>query len=227
MSSVRVAVRTLGELMITAGVVLLLFVAYELWGTNIYTAQQQDQLRHELQQQWAQPPPPAPKGGTRPASINEVPLGDAVAILRIPRLGSGYAKVVVEGVSHEDLKKGPGHYPGTAAPGKVGNFVVSGHRTTYGAPFNRLDELSKGDAVVVETRTQWITYQVRSEEIVDPHDMAVIAPVPDHPGEKPTQAWMTMTTCNPKYSASQRLIVHALLVDTRAKSAGLPPALGG
>lgn len=219
---VRMAVRGLGELLITAGVVILLFVAYELWITNLYTDHQQQRLQHKIEAQWAKP---VPKGA--PINYIHVALGDGIAILRIPRLGKNYHEVIIEGVNHDDLKLGPGHYPGTAMPGQIGNFVVSGHRTTYAAPFNRLDELRKGDPIVIETRTTWFVYDVVSQEIVDPTDMAVIAPVPDHPGEKPHLAMLTFTTCNPKYSAAQRLIVHGRLVLRQPKSDGPPAALRG
>jgi sortase A len=154
-----------------------------------------------------------------------VALGDGLAILRIPRFGRGYAPVVVEGVATDDLQKGPGHFPGTALPGGVGNFVVSGHRTTYGHPFGRLDELKVGDPIVVEVADRYYTYRVTSRSVVQPTDLNVILPVPDRPGVRPTNRVLTFTTCNPKYSASTRLIVHAQLHTTTLKSRGLPPAL--
>src|SRR5664280_1001602 len=181
--------------MITAGVIILLFVGYELYYTGVYTGHEQAALRDRLQQSWQAPTAPA----ANPASTEPLPvrvdLGSGVAILRVPRLGADWAKVVVEGVDVEDLKKGPGHYPGTAMPGEIGNFVVSGHRTTYGAPFNQLGE--------------------------------VPYPVPGGATATPTQAVLTFTTCNPKYSASQRLVLHGLLESTQPKSAGPPPALRG
>lgn len=218
----RTVVRGIGQTFITAGVIVLLFVVYELWVTNIYAGEQQHHLRQDIQTQWAQPTPSA----SASASVFKVTLGKGLAILRIPRLGRRYAKVIVEGVGVEDLKRGPGHYPGTAMPGAIGNFVVSGHRTTYGAPFNRLDELKKGDPVVLETRDTWFVYDVTSMEIVAPTDVKVIAPVPNHPGMQPTQALFTFTTCNPKYSARQRLILHGKLVDRRPKTDGPPAVLG-
>ncbi|HVB27236.1 MAG TPA: class E sortase [Mycobacteriales bacterium] len=221
----RLGARTLGELLITAGVVILLFVAYELWITNLYTNREQTHLRQAIEAQWHHPVPVVRQ---QHATLVDPPLGDGLAILRIPRLGRSYLKVIVEGVDHEDLKRGPGHYPGTALPGQIGNFVVSGHRTTYGEPFNRLAELRLGDAIVIETRADFYTYDVSSIEIVDPTDMAVIAPVPDQPGAVPKVAMLTFTTCNPEYSARQRLVVHGRLVNAVAKSTGLlPPALGG
>jgi sortase A len=214
----RTAVRGLGQLLITLGVILLLFVVYDLWWTNLYTNHEQTVLRKQLQHAWAVAPPVA---FTDPLN------GAAIAILRIPVLGPGWVKVVVQGVTHDDLEKGPGHVPGTALPGQVGDFVVSGHRTTWGAPFNQLNLVHRGDAIVVETRAYWYTYDVTSTEVVLPDDVAAIAPVPDHPGAAPHLAMITLTTCTPEFSATNRLVVHGRLVSTLSKSAGLPPALHG
>ena len=214
-------IRGIGQTMITAGVVILLFVVYELYFTNLFTNREQSTLRNRLSEQWAAPS--APPG--QPTLV-AADLGNGIAVVRIPRLGMDYAEVVVEGVGVEDLKKGPGHLPGTAVPGAVGNFVVSGHRTTYGAPFNRLDEIKPGDPVVIETRDTFFTYLVSGETIVDPSAVEVTFPVPGKPTAVPTQKLLTFTTCNPKYSANQRLILHAELADTTAKPA-LPAALRG
>ncbi len=135
-------------------------------------------------------------------------------MIRIPRLGKNYHYVIVEGVSVEDLRKGPGHYPGTALPGGLGNFVVSGHRTTYLAPFNRVDELKAGDRILVDTQDKQYVYQVTGEKVVSPTALDVTDPVPFHPGQAPTDHLITLTTCHPKYSASHRLIVFGRLVQT-------------
>ncbi len=221
--AIRTFLRGLGQTLITLGVVVLLFCAYELYFTNLYTDQQQSRLGDDLATTWEQPAPTA-KPGLKPVAVA---LGQGIAVIRIPRLGRDYNKVVVEGVSHEDLKKGPGHYPGTAQPGTVGNMVISGHRTTYGAPFNRVDELAAGDAIVLETRDTWFTYRVTSEQIVSPSAVEVTYAVPGQRDALPTKRLLTLTTCNPKYSATQRLIVHALLDTALPKSAGDPPALTG
>jgi sortase A len=222
----RLFARGLGQLLITAGVLILLFVAYELGGTGVYTEQQQSQEHKQLEQQWAHP---------STGSVEKVRLGHGLAILYIPRLGRNYHFVVVEGTGFTDLQKGPGHYPGTALPGGVGNFAVAGHRTTYLHPFNRIDKLRSGDSIVLETRDKWFTYTVEDipgtsvpwREIVDPTQVEVAFPVPDQPdpSAKPTLKLLTFTSCNPKYSAAQRIVVHAMLTDERAKSLGLPPAL--
>ena len=138
------------------------------------------------------------------ATLKKVPFGEAFAIVRIPRFGADYARPVLEGSDHDTLTRGVGHYPGTAMPGQVGNFAVSGHRTTYGRPLHNIDRLKKGDVIVVETKASYIVYAVDRHVIVTPYQVEVIAPVPQQPGVQPTQAWMTMTTCHPKFSARER-----------------------
>ena len=216
--------RGVGQTLITLGVVILLFCVYELYFTGLETARAQKALGTELRTIWRD------GGGSYPTEAGKRPLkpidiGSAVAVIRVPKWGPDHADHVVEGVSVEALKKGPGHYPDTALPGQIGNFVVSGHRTTYGAPFGRLDELVVGDSVVFETRDMWFTYTVTSKEIVRPTEIEVTYPVPREPDTKPTKALLTLTTCHPKYSARQRLIVFGELTDRSKKSGGVPPAL--
>lgn len=247
--AVRTFLRGLGQLLITFGVVVLLFCVYEIKYTNVYTDHEQTTLGRELEHEWAGPAAPAPsptptptlttttKGTPAPRpTATAVPapvsvaLGSGFAVLRIPRLGTDWSRVVVEGVGVPDLKRGPGHYPGTALPGDVGNMVLSGHRTTYGAPFSDLDRLRPGDPVVVETRDRWYTYVTTGEQVVAPTAVEVTYPVPGRPGVAPTQRLLTMTTCNPRYSARQRLVVSARLQSAQAKGPGVVPtalAAGG
>ncbi len=217
--AVRTLLRGVGQTLITLGVVVLLFCVYELKITNLYTAQEQDQLADSLARQWA-----SPATAATPAAVD---IGDGWAVLRIPALDRDFRQVVVKGVGVEELKRGPGHYPGTAEAGGLGNVVLSGHRTTYGAPFERFGELTPGTAVVLETRDTWFTYRVRGSAIVSPTAVEVTYPVPGRPGATPTERLLTMTTCHPKYSARQRLIVTAELVQTLAKADGDPPVLTG
>ena len=239
----RTALRGLGQTLITLGVVVLLFCVYELKVTNLVTARAQDELSADLRQSWAEPSAragglPAPSGAATPApvatpsatpsaAVPAVELGAGLAVLRVPRLGAWNDEppVVVEGVRTRDLKKGPGHIPGTALPGEVGNVVLSGHRTTYGAPFERLDELRRGDAVVVETRDAWFTYTVTGSQIVAPSAVEVTYPVPGNARATPTRRLLTLTTCHPRYSARQRLIVSAEMTAATAKADGPPAAL--
>ncbi|MFS2294420.1 MAG: class E sortase [Actinomadura sp.] len=197
----RTLIRGMGELTITAGLILMLFVTYQLWGTGRYTQDQQDRLSEEMLSDWKSPK----------FTTERVKLGEGLAMIRIPRFGKDWSFVIVEGVEREDLRKGPGHYPGTALPGEVGNFVVSGHRTTYSAPFNRLGELRRGDEILIDTREEQYVYTVTGRRIVKPGATEVTAPVPGHPKRKPTERLITLTTCHPKYSAAQRMIIFGEL----------------
>ncbi|WP_157248438.1 class E sortase [Nonomuraea typhae] len=207
----RSILRTVGELSITGGVIMLLFCAYLLWGTSAYTERQQLLLQRQLAEEQAVAQPAAD------GKIAKISLGKAVALLRIPKLGRDYRYAVVEGVDDEHLKKGPGHYPGTAMPGQVGNFVLSGHRTTYAAPFNRIDELHRDDEIVVEAREARYTYRVTSQDIVEPNEIQVVAPVPGKPDITPIRSFITLSTCHPEYSAAQRLIVYGVLKKTEER----------
>lgn len=149
----------------------------------------QQSLRHELGQS-----PPAAAAADRPQ--RPAPrAGEAFAVLRVARFGPDFAPVVVEGVSPGDLRKGPGHFPGTAGPGQKGNFAVAGHRTGWGQPFNRLPELRKGDALQVEQDGRTYTYRVTRTKVVEPSDVGVVAPVPGRPQARPDKARITLITC--------------------------------
>ncbi|MFQ5558124.1 MAG: class E sortase [Acidimicrobiales bacterium] len=273
-----------GRLLMTTGVVLALFAAYQLWGTGIKEARAQSALRDELDLRFeearaqlqafdpdlladpagdvatddgASPADPG-RGTTDPATrsgltAEEVAAaareaitpggldpellslffpddGEALARIELPSLDVD--KVVVRGVQVDDLRTGPGHYPTTALPGNEGNAAIAGHRTTYGAPFNRIDELEPGDEVVITTVQGRFTYRVldpteayagrldevssssRGHVIVDPADTWVLGDFGDDR--------LTLTACNPKYSARERIIVAAELV---SEPVALPPEL--
>jgi sortase A len=237
----RMVVRGIGQFLITAGIVILLFVVYELWVTGLYTKQWQSSHLKKLEQSWA-PGHHSIEISKADPKIAQIPLGSGIAVLYIPRFGKGYHMVIVEGTGTSDLEKGPGHYPGTAFPGQVGNFAVAGHRTTYLHPFYHLDALRRGDAIVLETKTMWFTYRIEDspptkgyphvpyQEIVNPTDVSVAYPVPDqsNPDAKPSLKMLTFTSCNPRYSAAQRIVVHAVLAEALPRGPGVvPPALGG
>jgi sortase A len=149
------------------------------------------------------------------------PEGDALGIISIPKIGLN--KVFVEGVNVDDLRNGPGHYPSTQLPGHEGNSAIAGHRTTYGAPFGDLDQLNPGDEIDIATVQGKFNYKVVSQRAVDPSEVSVLDPSPDpaRPGHE--LATLTLTTCNPKYSAEQRLIIRAELVPTSKQPLPLPP----
>jgi len=216
--ALRRAVHWSGEILITAGVVALLFVGYLAFWTNVQADARAQTLTSNLVHSWdAHPHGPAAQAPPGP-----VPMvaGQAFAIMRIPRLGAGWSSPVIEGVTLPDLAEGVGHYPGTAAPGQIGNFAVAGHRRTHGQPFANLQLLRPGDKVVVETAAAFYTYQVDNDPnatIVLPTAVWVIEPVPGKATATPTTALITLTTCNPTWNSSHRMIVFGHLISTRLK----------
>ncbi|MFG1607166.1 class E sortase [Actinoplanes sp. NPDC049265] len=222
-SRVRAGVRATGELMITFGVIVLLFAGYEVFGNTAAVNDEQSSLNDALAQEWNSP---TVGPSSAPAIGPDAPGKGLIGRLYIPRLNKNW--VVVNGTRPQDIKLAPGHYPDTAMPGKIGNFSVAGHRIR--SIFWRLDELKKGDVIGVETRNDWFIYKVTSTEVVLPRAVEVVAPVPDKPGAKPTKAMLTLTTCNPKFNNYERLIVHAQLDSTTTRDqtlsdAGMPPEL--
>jgi sortase A len=208
----RSALSAIGATLTGTGVLILLFVAYQLWGTGLYTARAQDDLRAEFD---AKLSAPSTTTTTGPATTSPPPppTGEAVALIRIPKIGLD--KHVVEGTGLADLRKAPGHYPSTPLPGTVGNAAIAGHRTTYGAPFNRLDELEAGDEILVTTLAGSYTFKVEEKKVVSPSQVEVLDPTP--------VAKLTLTTCHPKYSAKQRLVVVAALAAGQQATLAPPP----
>lgn len=194
-SAGRVLLGTVGRVLIAAGLLILSFVGYQLWGTSFAEARSQDRLVEEFKS----------KGGPALEAIRPVP-GGAVGLIEIPKIGLD--KAFVEGVGVAELKTGPGHYPKTPMPGQPGNAAIAGHRTTYGAPFNRLDELVAGDAILVTTAQGEFRYEVESAVVVRPSQSEVLDPTND--------SRLTLTTCHPEFSAAQRLIITAKLVTPAA-----------
>ena len=215
-------VGVVGELLVTLGVVVLLFVGWQLWWTDVTADRTQAQTIQSLERDFGSSSPAAGDPAVTPRAV---PFGKAFAIMRIPRLGSSYARPILEGTDRDVLTQGIGHYSGTALPGKVGNFAVAGHRTTYGKPFSDIDQLRDGDVVIVETRTSYVVYTVQRHVIVTPDHVEVVAPVPQRPGVRPTEAVLTMTACHPRFSAAQRYVVFAKLLRTIPRADGIPTSL--
>jgi sortase A len=227
MSAARAATRGLGELLVTAGLVLLLFVAYQLMWTNYEAQRAQAGVADQIRDDWQRPTViDKTRGHGEPGKVGKLTdFGKGFAFIHIPRLGHKYAVPIVQGVSLDDLARGVGHYPKTALPGEVGNFAVAGHRATHGEPFAYLDQVKKGDAVVIETQQDWFTYVVDRIRIVKPTDVWVIEPVPGRPDAVPTERLITLTTCNPRWASTERLIIFGHLESRRSTAAGKPPEL--
>jgi sortase A len=239
-----------GKAACAVGVLLLLFVLYQLWGTGIRTARAQNDLEQQFLQLRQEHPPPSPRippdtaaapttttstappasaapGSTTATLPSDVaPAGSTPAArqpigrIEIPKIGTSY--IVVEGTDPDALKLGPGHFTETPLPGQPGNAAIAGHRTTYGAPFNRIDELVPGDPIVVETTQGRFTYRVEDYEgtglghhIVDPSQTEIL----NAHGDADT---LTLMACNPKGYATQRIVVVADLVEPPAPRAPVP-----
>lgn len=252
--------RVIGELLLTAGAVILLYVLYEAVWTNIVSGRLQDEVDSSLDDSWGRG---AGSAGDGAVDLPAPELGEGFARVYLPTLGPDTVHAVVEGTRNEDLRAGPGHYPETQMPGEAGNFALAGHRIGSGAVFQHLDRLDACDAVVVETRLEWMTYRLlpldsdpaerraqadaclrpeqavrvsdgdyahlRGRRITAPSDIEVVNPLPGTPWREPDaglESMLTLTTCHPLFSNTERLIVHAVLVETIHKSSGnIPTAL--
>ncbi len=207
----------IGRTLITAGIVLLLFAAYQVWGTSFQEGHTQNQLRQTLEKQAqnaaikhalanADQLDKLPKGPPKVAPTIAAPAeGKPVGEIWIPVIHID--QVVVEGTNTQDLRKGPGHYIGTPLPGEAGNAALAGHRTTYGHPFYNLDSVKLGDPIVLTTNQGVFVYDAVRTQVVSPSDGTVL--------KNAFGAYLTLTTCNPRFSASTRLVVTAKLAHSQ------------
>ncbi|MFI1149624.1 class E sortase [Streptomyces sp. NPDC020817] len=243
----RLAVRTFSEVCLTAGTLIVLFVAYVLLWTGVKADRAMDGEMARMRDRWAAAPAAAPAGpaptpAASPAAPQQptpppqtgppaqerpgYPPGRAFAEMYVPRFGTDWNKPVLEGTAAEVLKKGLGHYEGTARLGGTGNFSVAGHRRTYGDPFKDFPELRPGDAVILKDATAWYTYTVRSEPLrTVPTDIGVVDPVPPRSPFTGPGRYLTLTTCDPEWGHSHRLVVWAELTQTRTVAQGRPEGL--
>ena len=233
-SVLRGAVQVVGELLITAGIILLLFVAWQLWWTNVESDARQSAVIKEFAQELGggapAQPPPASGAQPEPVDYGHPVVGTApghagtIGIMYIPRFGTNYTRPIVQGTTSDVLDTlGLGHYPTTAMPGAVGNFAVAGHRQTHGAVLDNIHTLVPGDKIYIQTKDGYYVYVFRNNQIVMPSRTDVLEAVPTRPGVTPTESYLTMTSCNPRFGAEERIIAYALLDDWRPASAG-PPA---
>jgi sortase A len=205
-------VRGIGWLLVVSGSVVLLYVVYLMWFTNLGT----DQAQRDMAEAWEldlQSRAEAAENSAEEDGDEDLDPGSAYAMLWFERdcepVGTDDPYFVVSGVTLDDLRAGPGHYPESAPPGGDGNFAVAGHRTTYGAPFWSLDELQEGDTIhVVDLDGEEWVYEFTEQRVVSPADTWVVGEDPLETGE-PT---ITLTTCHPRFSAAQRLIAWGELV---------------
>nr|WP_256104611.1 class E sortase [Streptomyces sp. ODS05-4] len=217
-----VASRVVGELFITFGVVMLLFVTYQLWWTNVRAGLQADAAKKGIENAWAE--------GRKPDAFAP---GQGFAIMYLPTLD--VVVPVAEGVDKERvLDRGMvGHYADgrlkTAMPSqKQGNFAVAGHRNTHGEPFRYINRLRPGDPIVVETQDAYYTYEMTGIlPQTPPSNVAVIDPVPAGSGFTGPGRYVTLTTCTPEFTSTYRMIVWGKMVEERPRTKGKPDALVG
>ncbi|MGA0970026.1 MAG: class E sortase [Ilumatobacteraceae bacterium] len=245
----RWGIGLLGRGLVVAGLAMLGFVAYQLWGTGLQTAAAQRDLDARFSALIAETPAmsiadtPTTTTAVSPTTTVASPastttvvensttttttvapaiwpadagiaIGDPIARIEMPAIGTDH--IVVAGVGVDELQQGPGHFPDTPLPGQLGNAAIAGHRTTYGQPFHDVDRLAEGDDIVITTPAGRFVYRVTGTGIVEPTDYYVVAT------DDPTTAVLTLTSCHPKWSAAQRIIVSATLDPTRSDTPSSP-----
>lgn len=225
----------LGELLLTAGVVVLLFVAWQMWIGDLIIGAANNAKGTELSEQWAQmPAPEAPPAVQQDGeTVYEPPLlphpddAEVFANMRIPRFGDDYNVHIAGGTTRERTLDpiGIGLYTQSKMPGEVGNFSLAGHRTTWGRPFNRLDKLHLGDAIVVETEVGWYTYRFRNLEYVKPSAGDVLLDVPQMPDVPARDRFITLTACSPLHSLAERIVAFGVFESFQPRAEGPPDSL--
>ncbi|WP_223693082.1 class E sortase [Leifsonia poae] len=214
----------LGELLITAGVLVLLFLGWQVWWNSLVLAGQQTSAASTQSQKWIEQakknPPPANVDPVKPPVMTEPADYQSFAVVYIPRLGQDWKRTIRETVDTEKVLNsydaGVGHYKGTQMPGAVGNFAVAGHDSGWGNTFIDLSKLHIGDHIYVQTADGWYTYTFRNFEFVQPTAVTVINPVPGQPDATATDRLMTITTCNPPFHAGERLIAYNVFTNWQA-----------
>jgi len=229
----------LGELLLTAGVLVLLFVAWQMWIGDIIIAGQNNERGMEYSEKWAAAPAPSPPPLVVDPEAPDAPpvweppilphpaAGEVFANMLVPRFGADYRVPIAGGVTREITLDpiGLGVYDESRMPGELGNFSLAGHRTTWGKPLNQIDKLRLNDAIVIETAEGWYTYRFRTHEYVKPSQVEVLLDVPGMPGMQAKERFITLTACSPMYSLAERIIAYGVFEGFQPRSEGLPASL--
>ena len=227
-------VGVIGELLLTAGVLILLFLGWQLWWNDAIMAGQQSSAASERSSEWleearasadATPAPDPASYGDPVVDTSEYAEGDAFAVMYVPRFGEDSQRNIAEGYGLDVLNSfdlGVGHYPETQRPGEVGNFAIAAHRSAYGGGMHEIEQLQLGDAIYIQTKDGWYTYRFRDFEYVTPETVDVLAPVPHHPDLTPTDRIVTLTSCNPLFSTAERIVAYGVLESWQPSAAGAP-----
>ena len=231
-------VGVLGELLITAGVVVMLFLGWYVWLDDIISGTEQQAAGVEVQQQLQQEWERSEAVTERPVIDNGEPIvaepaaeGEVFATLIVPRFGADWVRPIAGVIDLSTVLNnrqiGVGHYLDTQMPGEMGNFAIAAHRTTFGAPFAEIAELRVGDLIYVETADGWYEYGFRGLEYVWPTYVSVLEPVPREPSVEATDRFLTMTSCNPRFSSAERIIAYAVMENWYPRAGGPPAAISG
>ncbi|WP_431278854.1 class E sortase [Leifsonia poae] len=208
-------VGVLGEILITAGVLVLLFLGWQVWWNSLVLAGQQTNAASSQSQKWLDDAKkiPAPTADSADPPVSAAPADyQPFAVIYVPRLGPDWKRTIRQTVDTQKVLNsfdaGVGHYKGSQMPGEVGNFAVAGHDSGWGNTFIDLSKLHIGDHVYVQTPEGWYTYTFRNFQYVQPTAVGVVLPVPTQPDVKPVDRLMTITTCNPPFHSGERLIAY-------------------
>lgn len=224
-----------GELLITAGIIVFLFIIWQLWWTDIVADREQSRLVSEfyIENPETETDEVSPEYRETPPEIDGDPIRASIGtnniwgILHVPAFGDDYQVGIAEGVDLRSvLDKGSlGHYPETQLPGELGNFALAGHRQSYGAALWAQPDLNEGDPLIVETADTYYVYRVTSHEVVAPSAIEVLAPVPGEPEMSADGHYMTLTTCHPPFVSNERWITYAELDYWTPRDEGTPKEL--
>lgn len=226
-----------GELLITAGVIIILFVVWQIWWTDVIAGREQSRVVSEFREEI---PEPAEEPADEPTEYRSDPpvidtaavkasigTNDLWGVMHIPAFGDDYEVGIAEGTDLSTVidKGSLGHYTDTAMPGELGNFALAGHRQSYGAALRNQPDLEAGDPLIVETAEYFYVYRVTEHEIVAPTAIEVLAPVPGNPGVAADGYYLTLTTCHPPFISNERWITYAELDYWMPRSEGTPKEL--
>lgn len=226
-----------GELLMTAGVFVLIFLGWHVWYNDLVSGIAQNNAGAELAKQWEDVPISVPEfnraEGTsdgvtkspKPPITKSARMAERFATMLVPRFGPTFERAIASGIDPKTVLNvrdaGIGHYPQSNDLGEIGNFAVAGHRTTYGAPFGDIDQLRVGDRIYIETEAGWYVYRFRNLEYVWPNNIGVLKAIPEDYGSAKDRI-LTMTSCHPKLSAAERVIAYSVFETFVPRDRGAP-----
>lgn len=224
-------VGVLGELLLTMGVVLLMFVGWKYWLNDLIVGNEQNTAGASVEQGFDAPDADLPASTVDPeigipVGVAPTEINQRFAVLYVPAWGADYSRPIAEGTGYYDvLDENVGHYEETQMPGAVGNFAIAGHRLAYGAAMQHIHELQVGDPVIIGTQDGWYTYVYRSGEYVAPTQIDVLDSVPRVPDAIGSDRILTLMSCNPFWSTDERIIAYAVFDHFTPRADGPPPEI--